>query len=428
MLRPISSITLLHALPSEPPSKLCRQHFACRQHVAISTLPSARCHQHFACHAKVWSCTLAFSTILLLITSRNLLITGECNAACGGGGGECPRRHRACFCSGGHRRRLGRRVRGTFRPQGIWPPSKLFHQHFACRQHVAISTLPSTRYHQHFACHAHFAINTFGPQHPHTHRSLRCCGPSPASRCCMPSPLSHHPNFAVNTLLAVSTLPSTRCHQHFACHAPFSINTFGPQHPHTHRSLRCCSPSPASRCCMPSPLPSAVTTRRPFMMAVLMAAGPGMSSATLTQRTATTMRGQMAAWCVGATLRPGGGSCVTSDALVACALCHASPPSPHPSPQGAAADGGSGAPSAPKKARGSKTKLTSDEIAARKAENELRHSVAPQVSAMLSHRATPPPIPPHATPRCALNHSAAYVCLSGHLTDVAAMDLLLPGN
>jgi len=179
---------------------------------------------------------------------------------------------------------------------------------------------------------------------------------------------------------------------------------------------------------MPSPLPSAVTTRRPFMMAVLMAAGPGMSSATLTQRTATTMRGQMAAWCVGATLRPGGGSCVTSDALVACALCHASPPSPHPSPQGAAADGGSGAPSAPKKARGSKTKLTSDEIAARKAENELRHSVAPQVSAMLSHRATPPPIPPHATPRCAFNHSAAYVCLSGHLTDVAAMDLLLPGN
>ena len=313
--------------------------------------------------AKVWSCTLAFSTILLLITSRNLLITGECNAACGGGGGECPRRHRACFCSGGHRRRLGRRVRGTFRPQGIWPPSKLCHQHFACRQHVAISTLPSTRCHQHFACHAHFAINTFGPQHPHTHRSLRCCGPSPASRCCMPSPL-----------------------------------------------------------------PSAVTTRRPFMMAVLMAAGPGMSSATLTQRTATTMRGQMAAWCVGATLRPGGGSCVTSDALVACALCHASPPSPHPSPQGAAADGGSGAPSAPKKARGSKTKLTSDEIAARKAENELRHSVAPQVSAMLSHRATPPPIPPHATPRCAFNHSAAYVCLSGHLTDVAAMDLLLPGN
>ena len=64
--------------------------------------------------AKVWSCTLAFSTILLLITSRNLLITGECNAACGGGGGECPRRHRASFCSGGHRRRLGRRVRGIF--------------------------------------------------------------------------------------------------------------------------------------------------------------------------------------------------------------------------------------------------------------------------------------------------------------------------
>ena len=28
-----------------------------------------------------------------------------------------------------------------------------------------------------------------------------------------------------------------------------------------------CSPSPASRCCMPSPLPSAVTTRRAFMMA-----------------------------------------------------------------------------------------------------------------------------------------------------------------
>ena len=179
-----------------------------------------------------------------------------------------------------------------------------------------------------------------------------------------------------------------------------------------------------------SVLPMIQAVRRPprLMMAVLMAAGPGMSSATLTQRTATTMRGQMAAWCVGATLRPGGGSCVTSDALVACALCHASPPSPHPSPQGAAADGGSGAPSAPKKARGSKTKLTSDEIAARKAENELRHSAAPQVSAMLSHRATPPPIPPHATPRCAFNHSAAYVCLSGHLTDVAAMDLLLPGN
>jgi hypothetical protein len=32
----------------------------------------------------------------------------------------------------------------------------------------------------------------------------------------MPSPLSHHPNFAVNTLLAVSTLPSARCHQHVA--------------------------------------------------------------------------------------------------------------------------------------------------------------------------------------------------------------------
>ena len=121
MLRPISSITLLHALPSEPPSKLCRQHFACRQHVAISTLPSARCHQHFACHSP-------------------------------------------------------------------------------------------------------FSISTFGPQHPHTHRSLRCCSPSPASRCCMPSPLPSAvttrrafmmaQHVAINTLPSTLFLPCTLCHEH----------------------------------------------------------------------------------------------------------------------------------------------------------------------------------------------------------------------
>ena len=43
----------------------------------------------------------------------------------------------------------------------------------------------------------------------------------------MPSPLSHHPNFAVNTLLAVSTLPSARCHQHVAINILLAMPRFG---------------------------------------------------------------------------------------------------------------------------------------------------------------------------------------------------------
>ena len=35
----------------------------------------------------------------------------------------------------------------------------------------------------------------------------------------------HHPNFAINTLLAVSTLPSTRCHQHVAINILLAMHT-----------------------------------------------------------------------------------------------------------------------------------------------------------------------------------------------------------